>query len=70
MHYIDYGLSILSSSIIKEYNINDNFDLSDVYHELSIMKKMAGFIVSERFYEIGSFDGISDLEKYLKVNEE
>jgi hypothetical protein len=24
--------------------------------------------VSERFYEIGSFDGISDLEKYLKVN--
>ncbi len=68
MHYIDYGLSILSSSIIKEYNINDNFDLSDVYHELSTMKKMAGFIVGERFYEIGSFDGISDLEKYLKVN--
>jgi NDP-sugar pyrophosphorylase family protein len=70
MHYIDYGLSILSSSIIKVYNINDHFDLSDLYHELSIMKKMAGFIVSERFYEIGSFDGISDLEKYLKVNEE
>jgi hypothetical protein len=41
-----------------------------LYHQLSKDGQLAGFEVHERFYEIGSFDGISDLEKYLKVNEE
>jgi N-acetyl-alpha-D-muramate 1-phosphate uridylyltransferase len=65
MHYIDYGLSILNQSIFDAYLENESFDLSDLYHKLSLHDHLAGFETFERFYEIGSQNGLKETENYL-----
>jgi len=65
MHYIDYGLSILNQSIFDTYHENERFDLSDLYHKLSLHDHLAGFETFERFYEIGSQSGLKETENYL-----
>ena len=65
MKYIDYGLGILESKVFDAYPIDQCFDLSKVYNELSLKKQLVGFEVFERFYEIGSHEGIVDTQSYL-----
>lgn len=65
MKFIDYGLGILSKSLFDIYKENEIFDLADIYHRLSIKGQLAGFEVNERFYEIGSHQGIKETELYL-----
>ena len=64
MQYIDYGLTVLRRSVIA--GITETvYDLSAVFHRLSLEGQLAGYEVTERFYEIGSPEGLRDLEKYL-----
>lgn len=65
MHYIDYGLGILQSSVLEAYPARQSFDLSKVYNDLSLVGELAGYEVFERFYEIGSHQGIADTQAYL-----
>ena len=65
MNYIDYGLGILSKEAFKDFENKEVFDLEEVYKDLLNKKQLAGFEVQERFYEIGSFAGLEDTEKYL-----
>jgi NDP-sugar pyrophosphorylase family protein len=65
MDYIDYGLGILSADILKNYSERQTFDLAEVYKELSKKGQLAGYEVFERFYEIGSFDGLQQTEQFL-----
>jgi NDP-sugar pyrophosphorylase family protein len=64
MQYIDYGLSVLRRDTIAGI-AEAIFDLSAVFHHLSLDGCLAGYEVTERFYEIGSPEGLRDLEKYL-----
>ena len=66
MEYIDYGLGILSASAFNPYSLGQPLDLADVYQHLLAEGQLAGYEVQERFYEIGSFEGINELECYLK----
>lgn len=65
MHYIDYGLGILSRSIFDSYPMDFAFDVADLYHDLSVDGKLAGYEVFERFYEIGSISGLEEAEIYI-----
>ncbi len=65
MHYIDYGLGILQSTLLQAYPTGQSFDLSKVYNDLSLAGELAGYEVFERFYEIGSHQGIADTQAYL-----
>jgi hypothetical protein len=65
MNYIDYGLSCCSASDISEED-DDSFDIAGVLTRLSGEGQLAGFEATERFYEIGSFDGIDDFRSYIK----
>ena len=65
MHYIDYGLGILQSTVLQAYPPRKSFDLSKVYNDLSLAGELAGYEVFERFYEIGSHQGIADTQAYL-----
>jgi NDP-sugar pyrophosphorylase family protein len=69
MTYIDYGLGILSAAALDPYPQDRAFDLADVYQELSIAGQLAGFEVSvnERFYEIGSPQGLKEAEAYFST---
>ena len=70
MEYIDYGLGILNASAFAPYSLGKPLDLADIYQHLLAEGQLAGYEVPERFYEIGSFEGIQDLEDYLKRNKE
>ena len=65
MHYIDYGLGVLQAKALDGYPAGQSFDLSQVYNQLSLQKQLAGHEVFERFYEIGSHQGITDTQTYL-----
>jgi N-acetyl-alpha-D-muramate 1-phosphate uridylyltransferase len=65
MHYIDYGLSLFNSSAFLEWPLGRPFDLSEVMQRLLSRGGLAGFEVSERFYEIGSPAGLAELEERL-----
>ena len=65
MHYIDYGLGVLQAKALDGYPVGQAFDLSQVYNQLSLQKQLAGYEVFERFYEIGSHQGIADTQTYL-----
>jgi len=65
MHYIDYGLGLLMRSVLESYSQKESFDLAEVYNNLSLAGELAGYEVFERFYEIGSHQGIADTQTYL-----
>ena len=65
MNYIDYGLGILSASVLEQNPACQELDLADVYQDLSLKGRLAGFEVHERFYEIGSHFGLKETEEYL-----
>lgn len=66
MEYIDYGASLLKSEVIAAHPLGEVFDLADVYHELVKQGEMTGYEVTQRFYEIGSHQGLKETEDYLR----
>ncbi len=66
MAYIDYGLGVLSKSVVEHYCQEKVFDLANIYEALANARQLAGFEVVERFYEIGSPDGLAQTEEYLR----
>lgn len=66
MNYIDYGLSIFSTMVFDKYPVNCPFDLSQVMTDLVNNKQLTGFEVFNRFYEMGSINGLKELESHLK----
>lgn len=67
MHWIDYGLSVLTREVVERVPGNSVSDLADLTRELSREGSLAGYEVTQRFYEAGSPDGLADLETYLKA---
>jgi hypothetical protein len=66
MAYIDYGLGVLSALVLENAPAEEPFDLADIYHELSLKGLLAGHEVFERFYEIGSHNGLEETIDYFK----
>ena len=69
MRYIDYGLSLFQASVFEEWPASQPFDLAEVMQKLVSGGELAGFEVSERFYEIGSPAGLAELERLLTAKE-
>jgi NDP-sugar pyrophosphorylase family protein len=68
LSYVDYGLSVLSRDLVLERIApGAAADLASLYRELSLAGELAGFEVTKRFYEVGSREGVADLERYLTV---
>ncbi len=69
MDFIDYGVTALRPELVASYIPSGRkIDLSDIYHDLSLRGLLAGFEVNERFYEIGSPDGLRDFEVWTTVH--
>ena len=66
MAHIDYGLGIVRKEIFNDTPDGEPFDLAEIYHQLSITGQLAGHEVHQRFYEIGSFEGLKETEEFLK----
>jgi NDP-sugar pyrophosphorylase family protein len=66
--HIDYGLSALERSVVSRLVPEQGkYDLASVFAELSLAGQLAGFEVTQRFYEIGSPAGLSDFEQWLSA---
>ena len=66
MRYIDYGLSVLRQTTVTEFVPgHQRYDLADLMAQLSSQHLLAGFLVQERFYEIGSPLGLEQLDEFL-----
>ena len=67
MQHIDYGLSAFRRELFTKRP--EVFDLAALLGELSRNSQLGGFEVTGRFYEIGSPQGLADLERYLETRE-
>lgn len=65
MRYIDYGLAIIKNRCFDRVADEQAIDLSEIYKSLVSEGQMAGLEVYDRFYEIGSFAGLEELNKLL-----
>jgi NDP-sugar pyrophosphorylase family protein len=66
MRHIDYGISVLNPAVFADIPDNTPFDLADLYSRLVSDKQMAAYEVKQRFYEIGSAEGLAELDALLR----
>jgi NDP-sugar pyrophosphorylase family protein len=66
MRYIDYGVSVLRQAVVADgVAAGETKDLAEIYHQLSLENRLAGWEVGERFYEVGSPVGLRDFEGWV-----
>jgi len=66
MTYIDYGAALLRSTVLARIPPNQPYDLAELYRTLVAEQHMIGYEVTQRFYEIGSHEGLAETEAYLQ----
>ena len=66
MHHIDYGLGVFRAAAFDGFPRDAVVDLADVQKSLLARGQLAGFEVKERFYEIGSPEGLRELDQLLR----
>lgn len=66
MKHIDYGLGVFRAGALAPWPNEKPFDLVDVYQDLIRRKELAGFEVCQRFYEVGSREGLAELDAMLR----
>jgi NDP-sugar pyrophosphorylase family protein len=65
MRHIDYGLSLFKAAAFETFPGGEPFDFSEVMGKLLREQQLAGYEVTERFYEIGSPAGLAELEAFF-----
>ncbi len=66
MEHIDYGLSVITGEIVRaQVPPGGRHSLADLFNRLSHAGRLDGHEVFQRFYEIGSPQGLRDLEAFL-----
>ncbi|HWQ67132.1 MAG TPA: sugar phosphate nucleotidyltransferase [Methanospirillum sp.] len=66
MEYIDYGLMVIRKEAVGRYSGESPFDLSNLLTATVNNGLAVGYLVTKRFYEIGSPQGIQDTEEYIR----
>ncbi len=62
--HIDYGLGVLAHRALLD-EPQEAFDLATIYGKLVRAGQLAGYEVSQRFYEIGSAEGLAETDALL-----
>jgi len=65
MTYVDYGAALLRSAALARVPGDAPSDLADLYRELVDERLMIGYEVWQRFYEIGSYEGLRETQAFL-----
>lgn len=65
MRHIDYGLGALRARVFDDCTDSTVVDLETIYRDLVSRNELAGYEVTQRFYEIGSPAGLEETRQYL-----
>jgi NDP-sugar pyrophosphorylase family protein len=65
MRHIDYGLGLLRPDAFADVPRDRPADLAALYGRLLARDELAAYEVRERFYEIGSFEGLESTRQFL-----
>jgi NDP-sugar pyrophosphorylase family protein len=65
MHHIDYGLGAFQRAAFDGVPPDRPYDLATLYQDLLRRDELAAWESPDRFYEIGSPEGIRDLTEFL-----
>ncbi len=66
MHHIDYGLGVFRAAAFDGFPRDAVVDLAAVQTQLCQQGQLAGYEIKERFYEIGSHEGLAELDTLLR----
>jgi MurNAc alpha-1-phosphate uridylyltransferase len=66
MHHIDYGLGVFKRAAFNGFPRDEVVDLAEIQKALLERGQLAGYEIAERFYEIGSHEGLRELDRLLK----
>jgi NDP-sugar pyrophosphorylase family protein len=67
MVYIDYGVTLYKKEVLELIPAQQKYALEDVFVDLIAKKQLLAWDVKERFYEIGSLQGLKDFEAFVKT---
>lgn len=68
MEWIDYGMTAFDRAVIERHvPAGEVCDLAGVTHDLSVRGELAGYVVAERYHEIGSPQGLASFEQWLEA---
>ena len=65
MIYIDYGANAFRKEVLNMIPENQLYSLEELFPQLIDKEELLAFEVNERFYEIGSPQGLRDFERYV-----
>jgi len=65
MRHIDYGLGVFHRAAFEVVPGDQPYDLAMVYQSLLHQGELAAYEVDQRFYEIGSPEGLEETRRYL-----
>lgn len=68
MQFIDYGLGVFHPDVFQRLKDGEYADLADIYRDLAQEGRLAAYVARQRFYEIGSHEGLRELDEVLKKN--
>ena len=66
MSYIDYGITYFRATAFEQNRLGTSYDLAELCQNLSKKNNIEGFEVFDRFYEIGSTNGIREFSEFLR----
>jgi MurNAc alpha-1-phosphate uridylyltransferase len=69
LEYIDAGLSILRKEVLHLVPEDESYDLQGLYKILISQEEMLAYEVKQRFYEIGSFEGLQEFKDLVEKGE-
>jgi N-acetyl-alpha-D-muramate 1-phosphate uridylyltransferase len=64
--YIDYGVNYFRKDIMNLIPESQPYSLGALFHDLITRGELSAYEVKERFYEIGSLNGINECTEYLR----
>jgi NDP-sugar pyrophosphorylase family protein len=65
--HIDYGAMALRRDVIAALRAGSPAGLDAVQHDLARRNRLRACVARERFFEIGSPEGLAELDRYLKT---
>jgi NDP-sugar pyrophosphorylase family protein len=65
MKFIDYGLGAFTAEAFDRVPADAAFDLAELYGKILADRELAGFEMTNRFYEIGSPAGLEETARFI-----